>query len=154
MVFKSLTTELARRGHELTVFTTNPANDSSLPSQYTEVNLNHFHDFSTRKINFYAKVKLGVWSFLQDIYNYNENITDGTLSHPVMQRLISPNSTAKFDLIIVHCFIFDGLYALSVRFNAPLIVISPLSLLCYHNLAIGEPNVQYSRCMFLRKLLY
>ncbi|XP_032678664.1 UDP-glucuronosyltransferase 2C1-like [Odontomachus brunneus] len=137
--FRHLTLELARRGHELIVFTTDPMNEPNLRLQYTEVDLHYLYDYTMSKIDFYSKAKLGIWSFVHEIYKHNENITDGTLSHPVMQRLISPNSTAKFDLIIVQNLFYDGLYALSIRFNAPLVVISMMSLSANHNYALGNP---------------
>ncbi|EFN71872.1 hypothetical protein EAG_12722 [Camponotus floridanus] len=56
-----------------------------------------------------------------------------------MQRLISPNSTEKFDLIIVECLFYDAFYALSYHFDAPLIGISSIPAMSIHHYAFGNP---------------
>lgn len=143
MAFRPITVELARRGYDVTVFTTTPINDPTIQN-FTEVKLS----FSAYKIdkNFdvIALAKLGIQPILEDFYRRNEEMTDSALSHPIMQRLISPNSTEKFDLIIVEYLFYDAFYALSYRFDAPLIGISSLSAMTIHHYAFGKRNIRYS----------
>ncbi|XP_029161391.1 UDP-glucuronosyltransferase 2A2-like [Nylanderia fulva] len=138
VAYRPIMIELAQRGHELTVFTPIPMNDSSLQN-YTEVKLEYSSYKVDEKMDVFAYGKLGVQSILDDFYHRNEEMTDSALSNPVMQQLISPNYTEKFDLVIVEFLFYDAFYALSYRFNAPLIGISSASLLTVHHYAFGNP---------------
>lgn len=132
IVFRGFMMELARRGHELLVFTPFPANNRSLEN-YTEVDLHSLSDMYKKQVQYFS---IGVdekWQFGARLVEFSETISDITLSHPVMQRLIAPNSTEKFDLILIQCLFHDALYALSTRLNAPMVgitssnILSPLS---------------------------
>jgi glucuronosyltransferase len=139
MVFRTLSIELARRGHELTIFTTNPMNDPTVKN-YTEVDLHYL--YSSCNIDFYSKISLGPWSFLSDTYNVFDKISDKTLSHPAMQQLLSPNNTKKFDLVIVQSLYFDALYAISYRLNAPLIGMISNPPMAIHQYILGKRSVR------------
>ncbi|RLU27577.1 hypothetical protein DMN91_001381 [Ooceraea biroi] len=147
IIFRSLTTELARRGHELMIFTTDPINDSTLQN-YTEIDLHYYYD--SYAVNFYSKHTFGIWTVLSEVYKTNNKLTDWTLSHPVMQRLLSPNSTEKFDLIIMQSLYLDALYGISFRLDAPLIAITPNPPLAIHHYKLGNPmSAAYAPDLFL-----
>lgn len=143
MAFRPITVELARRGYNVTVFTTTPINDSSLQN-FTEVKLSYSAYKIDKNVDVIALTKLGIEPIFEDLYKRNEEMTDSALSHPVMQRLISPNSNEKFDLIIVEYLFYDAFYALSYRFNAPLIGIASLPAMTIHHYAFGKRNIRYS----------
>lgn len=126
----------------MTVFTTAPINDSTL-ANYTEVKLYYSAYKIDKNIDVIGLTKLGIWPILNDFHQRNEEMTDSALSHPVMQRLISPNSTEKFDLIIVEYLFYDAFYALSYRFNASLIGISSLPAMASHHYTFGKRNIWY-----------
>ncbi|KAL6435939.1 hypothetical protein ACFW04_005651 [Cataglyphis niger] len=138
VAFRPLTVELAQRGHELIIFTPAPINDPTLQN-YTEVKLDYCSYKVNKSFDVLGLVKLGAWPILDDFYYRNEEMTDGALSNPVMQRLISPNSTEKFDLIIVEYLFYDAFYALSYRFNAPLIGVTSISIMAHHHHTFGNP---------------
>jgi len=138
MVFRSLNIALARRGHEMIIFTPNPMNDPTFKN-YTEADLHHL--YGTNNIDFYSKSTLGVWSFLSDTYNLYDKLADDTLSHPIMQQLLSPNNTKKIDLVIVQCLYIDSLYAISYHLNAPLIGVITNPLLAIHHYIFGKRSI-------------
>lgn len=135
--------ELARRGHELTVFTPTPINDPTLQN-YTEVKLSYCSYEMIDSFDLLGCAKLGVWPLLDAFYRRNEKMTDSALSNPIMQRLISSNSTEKFDLIIVEHLFYDAFYALSYRFNASLIGLTSLPIMAFHHYTFGMFNQMYS----------
>lgn len=139
MAFRPLTVELAQRGHELIIFTPIPINDPALQN-YTEVKLDYCSYKEDKSFDVLRLAKLGPWPILDDFYRRNEEMTDGVLSNPAMQRLISPNSTEKFDLIIVEYLFHDAFYALSYRFNAPLIGVTSIPILALHHHTFGIFN--------------
>lgn len=135
--------ELARRGYNVTVFTTIPINDPTIQN-FTEVKLSYSEYKLDKNFNLIAWAKLGIQALFEGFYKRNEEMTDSALSHPVMQRLISPNSTEKFDLIIVECLFYDAFYALSYHFDAPLIGIASVPPLTVHHYAFDKRNFRYS----------
>ncbi|KAM0725023.1 UDP-glycosyltransferase UGT5 [Formica fusca] len=138
VAFRPLTVELARRGHELTVFTPAPINDPTLQN-YTEVKLSYCSYEMSDSFDLLGLAKLGVWPLLDAFYRRNEKMTDSALSNRIMQRLISSNSTEKFDLIIVEHLFYDAFYALSYRFNASLIGLTSLPVMAFHHYTFGNP---------------
>lgn len=127
----------------MTVFTPIPINDSTV-ANYTEVKLYYSSYKIDKNLDVIGLTKKGIWPILDNFYQRNEEMTDSALSHPVMQRLLSPNSTEKFDLIIVECLFYDAFYALSYRFNASLIGIASVSAMASHHYAFGKRNIWYS----------
>ncbi|XP_076664397.1 UDP-glycosyltransferase UGT5-like [Andrena cerasifolii] len=138
IVFRGFMMELARRGHELLVFTSFPHNNRSMEN-YTEVDLHAITDAYREQFQYFSSTEHGVWQFVTRIIEFSETISDITLSHPVMQRLIAPNSTAMFDLILIQCLWHDALYALSNRFNAPMVGIISSNILSYQSYMFGIP---------------
>ncbi|KAJ8878993.1 hypothetical protein PR048_019599 [Dryococelus australis] len=51
IVYRAVTTELAKRGHELVVITTDPVNDPTL-ANYTEIDISFLYDFYRKNYNF------------------------------------------------------------------------------------------------------
>lgn len=137
VAFRPLLIELSQRGHEMTIFTTHPMNNLTLQN-YTEVEL-RLSSTARRHIKLHLFGMSGLGEFLSLFEARSEASTDETLSHPVMQRIISPNNGETFDLIIVQCLFHDALYALSLRFKAPLIGISSVPTVSWHHYMFGNP---------------
>ncbi|XP_046624728.1 UDP-glycosyltransferase UGT5-like [Neodiprion virginianus] len=122
IVFRALTMELSKRGHELVVFTSDPLNDPSL-NNYKEIDMHYTYDLKMDHA-----IAMDETSFIQEWYKVSEPITEAVLIHPEMQRIISPNSTERFDLIIAEYLSYDAIYALRIRLDAPIIGVCTTSL--------------------------
>ena len=138
IAFRGFMMELARRGHELLVFTSFPANNRSMQN-YTEVDLHALTDMYKKQLQYFSSGEHGVWQFVTRVAEFSETISDVTLSHPVMQRLIAPDSTEKFDLILIQCLFHDALYALSTRLNAPMVGIISSNIFSSQSHIFGQP---------------
>ncbi|XP_015126427.1 UDP-glucuronosyltransferase 2B31 isoform X2 [Diachasma alloeum] len=134
-----LTVDLAKRGHELTVFTANPM-DTNIPN-YTEHSLNHFYPLIRTRLNYVEKGEQGFSHHFRTFYELTRIIADDVLSNLYMKGYISPNSTKNFDLIIIASFYMDSLYYLSDLLDAPLIVITSLPGFASHYFEMGIPTL-------------
>lgn len=140
IVFRPLWRELASRGHNITLLTTDPMNDSSLVN-ITEVNWHFAYDLwnvkhkSGEMMRDYQTDLLSVASLFIDMMN---DITEQELSHPEVQKLLR-NPETKFDLLIVEN-IYPSMIALSERFKCPYIAVAPLDLLGIVHEAVGNPT--------------
>lgn len=119
MVFRALSSELVKHGHEMVVFTSYPAD--LVLANYTEINLSILVREWNRIVNYMDFAKKGPWSFLQAVLDHGEVVSEIVLSHPAMQNILAPNSTEKFDLILMQQMFYDALYALPIRLNVPMI---------------------------------
>ncbi|KAG7196860.1 hypothetical protein KM043_014496 [Ampulex compressa] len=140
VIFRSFSMELAKKGHEVMIFTTH-SGENVKRGNYTEINLPYVRDTFKKNMNYLQLSKDGVWAFIKAIYDQSDTMSEAVLSHPDMQRLISANSTEKFDLIVTQCLFYDAIYALSIRFNAPMIGISSLPMLVLHHYIVGNPLI-------------
>ncbi|XP_072750513.1 UDP-glycosyltransferase UGT5-like isoform X2 [Anoplolepis gracilipes] len=138
VAFRPITMELARRGHEVIIFTPIPINNSTLPN-YIEVKLSFSSYKVIPNVDILRLATLGIESLMHDFYQRNEEMTESALSNPVMQQLIAPNSTEKFDLIIMEYLFFDSFLALAYRFNASLIGIASVPPTASHHYLFGNP---------------
>lgn len=139
-VFRPLWKELSRRGHHVTLLTTDPINDSSLVN-LTEIDWHFAYDLynvkhkSAEMMRDYQTNLLNVASLYVDMMN---DITDQELSHPAVQKLIK-DPEAKFDLLILEN-IYPSMLAFSERFKCPYISVVPLDALGITHEAMGNPT--------------
>lgn len=138
VVFKAICKELAKRGHEVIIFTPTLDKEKSKIPTYTEIHLEEAVK-SKQRVNFFTTGKDGLWTYLRNTYKLAVPTTEAVLAHPVMQQLLSPNNTQKFDLLFVQYLFYDALLALSVHFDAPVIGISSLPLLALQNFMLANP---------------
>lgn len=139
IVFQALTDELVRRGHEVTVVTTNakyPPREA--PKNLTEINL---HDLSYK-----------IWRdvLFQKSFNSIDNIYDqmsavlragSAVFHSVVktkevQEIINKKH-GEYDLILLEACVRSALI-FSHYFKAPVIQISSMTLFKYHLKAVGS----------------
>ncbi|KAG7196862.1 hypothetical protein KM043_014498 [Ampulex compressa] len=140
VIFRSFSMELAKKGHDVMIFTTH-SGENVKRENYTEVNLHYVSDTVQKNMNFFKLGKDGVWATVRAVSDQSEIMSEAVLSHPAMQRLVSANSTEKFDLIVAQCLMNDAIYALSIRLNAPMIGISTLPMLSFHHYIFGNPLI-------------
>ncbi|XP_045519845.1 UDP-glycosyltransferase UGT5-like [Pieris brassicae] len=138
VVFRPLMQELARRGHDLTIITTDPIYSAgNSPKNFTEIDVRDI-SYRVMKENLTYNVKLGKKS---DIYDQmerfvvmNTNLASVQLKHQRIQDLI--NGQEKFDLIFVEAWQTHAYYY-SYIFKAPVILISSYGMFGNEDTAVG-----------------
>uniref|UniRef100_A0A1Y1JR85 UDP-glycosyltransferase n=1 Tax=Photinus pyralis TaxID=7054 RepID=A0A1Y1JR85_PHOPY len=140
VVFQPIWTELALRGHDLTVLTTDPMNNSSLPN-LKEIDLGFAYDLWNVKHNFTHMIRTAPDSLLKFIDRYVEmvdDIVDHQLAHPEVKALIT-NKTEHFDLLMLE-YPYPSLTTFSERFACPFIGMTSLD--AHSNIydAVGNPS--------------
>ncbi|XP_015126429.1 UDP-glucuronosyltransferase 2B31 [Diachasma alloeum] len=130
---------LAKRGHELTVFTTNPMN-LHIPN-YTEHSLSHIYPIVRTNLNYIDRGKEGLVHHFKSFVKVTEMMADTVYSNTDLKDYVSPNSTKKFDLVIIASVYVDSLYYISHLLNAPLIVTVTTPGFAFNYFEIGNPTV-------------
>lgn len=138
IVFRPLWRELSLRGHQITLITTDPMNDTSL-TNITEIDISFAYELWQTKHNI-AKIIQDYQTDLlmvADLYiNMMNDIMDQELQHPEVQKLIQ---NEKFDLLMVE-YIYPTMIAFSGYYNCPFIGLVPLDALGLAHDAIGNPT--------------
>ncbi|XP_046744586.1 UDP-glycosyltransferase UGT5-like isoform X1 [Diprion similis] len=138
VVFRKLTLELNKRGHELVVLTTDPVNDSTLKN-YREIDLHFLYD--SLKFGNLIDIR-GAMDFV-DVFKYYDASayfqTNEVFSNQEFRKLYAPNSGEKFDLILLETFVFPAFLSLAERFKAPIIGIASTGLQMSVQYDIGNP---------------
>ncbi|XP_031828486.1 UDP-glycosyltransferase UGT5-like [Nomia melanderi] len=136
VIFRALTNELVRRGHEVVIFTAYPTNVNL--TNYTEVDVSILTRKWKSKMDFYkVGQQEGILSFMHNVVEFGEEVSDTVLSHPVMQQIIDPRTTEKFDAILIQQLAYDALNAVSIRLNIPIIGVSSLDLIIPQQIHFG-----------------
>ncbi|XP_018561584.1 uncharacterized protein LOC108903775 [Anoplophora glabripennis] len=137
--FQPFWRQLSLRGHQVTVMTTNPANDPSL-TNLTEIDLSFTYEIYS-KYNFTEFVSDDTNSFLkiaQTMKTMLNEAGDFQFGHPQVQNLIH-NKGVTFDLVIVEAQL-PAMMSFSWRFNCPMIGIASLDSGMQYHLAMGNPT--------------
>lgn len=140
VVFRPLTTELAKRGHELIVITTDPIEKDKLPKNVKEIDASYVYTVlreSMQKISTKRGVKIPAASLSKHSISTIAKMANATLSVPEVKTLIN-DPEEKFDLIITESM-FQLPTALAKVFNTPLILISSYYGTSYNYDVIGAP---------------
>ncbi|XP_046750709.1 UDP-glucosyltransferase 2-like [Diprion similis] len=138
-VFRKLTLELNKRGHELVVVTTDPVKDSTLKN-YREIDISFLYK---QKNNMGSIVDFrGKFDWLTRLSMLEPLMTSQAaqiFSFPEFRKLYEPGSGEKFDLVLIEIFFSPAFMALAERFKAPLIGIASANLQLGVQYGIGEP---------------
>ncbi|CAG9792441.1 unnamed protein product [Diatraea saccharalis] len=142
IVFRPLTLELVRRGHEVVVLTTDPIyRKSEAPANLTEVDL---HDISYdvwRKATKATSIILGnnnnIVPHLRFIYKTMTKVIEKQLQHEEIQTILSGKK--KFDLLIHQSFC-SPILILSHVLQVPVIQISTLGTVPDIPNIVGAPS--------------
>ncbi|KAF5287319.1 hypothetical protein FQR65_LT02192 [Abscondita terminalis] len=140
VVFQPIWRELALRGHNLIILTTDPINDPNL-SNLKEIDLSFSYQLWNEKHNFTDMVKKAPDSLLTFIDRYVamvDDIVDHQLEHPQVKQIIQ-NTTEHFDLLMLE-YPYPSLTIFSERFRCPFI--GMLSLDAHSSIydAVGNPS--------------
>lgn len=141
IVFRSLTDELVKRGHHITVVTPDPKYPKGKsPQNLTEIDV---HDLSYSMWN-EALIRLNsdehktdLRDDLIDIFKLSSNVFKAQIQTPEFRKIIQKKE--KYDLVLMEAYIKPAL-VLSHIFKAPLIKVSSLGGLKDNYDAVGVPT--------------
>lgn len=123
-VYQTIWKELANRGHQLVIITTNPVPDLSL-TNVQQINISFMHniwkkEYDVRGLSDFTIGKLLTANHFKQIGLSSEKIYE----HPEVQALLT-NDNETFDLLMVD-ILYPAVIALSVKFKCPYVGISSL----------------------------
>ncbi|XP_065217119.1 UDP-glycosyltransferase UGT4-like [Planococcus citri] len=134
--FQPLFEELIKRGHNITLVSGHTLSDN-LQDRYEHINIKHI--FPKLRINFAEMRKqnrLSNFIFSSErVIEYEECV----LQDPKIRRLLASRESRKFHSIIVEFFFMDSFVALGSHFDAPVVAVSPQSLLPFYSATVGNP---------------
>ncbi|XP_026735708.1 UDP-glucuronosyltransferase 2B31-like [Trichoplusia ni] len=141
VVFRPLIQELAKRGHDVTVITTDPAfPKGGAPANLTEIDV---HDIS---YNIYQEIindiprgnKNDVIHQMEESLPFLTKIVDKQLNDEAVRRLIE-DKNKKFDLLILEAWVRPAL-GFSYLYDAPVILMSSLGAMFDNSATVGAPT--------------
>lgn len=137
LFYRPIWLELAKRGHHLTLLTTDPIED--VPNNIRQIDLHFSYQIRHVKHNITMKMQEYNLDYIKVWNSYGrmlEDIVENELNHPEVVTLIN-NETEKFDLLIME-YIPQVLSAFSVRFNCPYISIFSAEIGNFYHQALGN----------------
>ncbi|XP_030040677.2 UDP-glycosyltransferase UGT4 isoform X1 [Manduca sexta] len=138
MVLRPFVEELAKRGHEVTVITANPAYPKGqTPANYTEIDIQN-EAFTFRDSMLSLAKGHGIHHQVNQILNMLYEIFDRELKSEALQKLLG-DKTKKFDLLILEACVRTTL-ALQHVYKAPVIQISSFGTLELNNYVLGSTS--------------
>ncbi|XP_045507238.1 UDP-glucosyltransferase 2-like [Colias croceus] len=156
VVFQPLTRELARRGHDLTVITTDPAFTKENISNLREIDVHDVSYNNNFKEEFVEQEKFGEKSniFNQIIHAMSLMLNVTTLQIKVdeIQNLIN-NKDTKFDLLLIEAWTRHALIYSHI-FKAPVILTSSFGLMIGNDENLGVPMHPILYPMAIQQRLY
>ncbi|CAH1119521.1 unnamed protein product [Phaedon cochleariae] len=138
IVFRPLWRELAKRGHDLVVITTDPENDPS--STIREIDVSSTYDTWQQMdfIKLMEEYKYNPLKLMNLVKEASFAACDKELAHPEIQVLLK-NQSEHFDLVLVE-YIHPIMLAFSVRFKCPYIGVASMELITFFHNIIGNPS--------------
>lgn len=134
IMFDALLIELAKRGHDVTVFNTFPKKESI--ANYTEVDVSSC--FQLPSIRFEIERAFSFHSsLLRDLFSYVQAYDDILQCDP-MRNLI--HTREKYDLIITEIFSSDAMLGYVHHFKIPFISFCSTPLLTWASDRVGNPD--------------
>lgn len=138
IAFRELWKELSLRGHHLTLITTDPMNNATLPN-ITEINIGFSYKTWHKKVGVLVKLgKKDSSQFTQKIFGIAGTWYEEQLSYEPIRSLIL-NTTEHFDLVIAESMHIIS-YTFASRFNCPLIGISSTDAFATTYSSVGSPT--------------
>lgn len=156
VIFQPLVQELVRRGHQVTVLTTDPVfSKGNSPENLTEIDV---HDLSYNKWRegFVYSVEFGkrrsIFQQVQVCTDLMPKVIEAQLKTKEMQQLIKdPN--IKFDLLLLEAWPRQTLVYSHV-FKAPVILVSSFGMMFGNEETVGAPSHLFLYPSFTRQRLY
>ncbi|XP_058123356.1 UDP-glycosyltransferase UGT5-like [Anopheles ziemanni] len=137
IVGSALMKELARRGHQVTVI--NPFPQKKPLENYRDIDVSVEEDIIKELIpNMFDMADQSVWEGITMTYKFGHMITNFTLQHPNVIKLI--NSNEQFDLVVLESFLNDAHLGFVHRFKAPCVAVSTFGASRWTNEMVGTPS--------------
>ncbi|XP_058054053.1 UDP-glycosyltransferase UGT5-like [Anopheles bellator] len=148
IVGSALMKELARRGHEVTVI--NPFPQKKPLKNYRDIDVSASEDILQKLIpNMFDMADQSVWESITKTYEFGHMITNQSLRHPNVVKLI--NSNEKFDLVVMENFLNDAHLGFAHHFKVPCIAVSTFGASRWTTELVGTPSpTSYIPHPFLR----
>ncbi|KAJ8954696.1 hypothetical protein NQ318_011389 [Aromia moschata] len=129
---EKLMTELARRGHKVTVIS--PYKPREEVENYRTILTDGLIQGPQRDM--FQRVSESYWSRIKGIHHLGYTLTEYTLGHPDVQELIHSNKS--FDLVIAEQFANEALMGFGPHFKAPTILFSSIGLSEWNSHLMGN----------------
>ncbi|XP_047539150.1 UDP-glucosyltransferase 2-like [Vanessa atalanta] len=143
VVFRKLTQELVKRGHEVTVITTDPAYPKGkAPANLTEIDTHDISYTIWRKAlqeNFkFEQQSMPKFTEFRQANQFFSYIFLGQLNSPEVKELVS-NKNNKFDVVLIEAVVRPAL-VYSHIFKAPTILVSSFGAIFNNHDVMGSPT--------------
>lgn len=135
-VYQPIWKELSLRGHQVTVITPNPLNDSKL-ANLTEIDIGFLYRYGNDEESKVER-ELTHWDKAQLYGELAKPLFEVIFRHPLVLQLLN-NPAAEFDLVMVESILPHGV-AFGYKYRCPVIGMSSLNLLETTHHAIGNPT--------------
>ncbi|XP_074037417.1 UDP-glycosyltransferase UGT5 isoform X3 [Leptinotarsa decemlineata] len=137
-IFQAIWKELSLQGHEVTVITTNPLNDSSL-TNLTEIDVRFAQDVVARK-GFISKLgkEFSPYSKVILLHETAMELIETEIQHKDVLRL-STYDENHFDMLLVQAS-HPIMYLLGAKFTAPIVGVSSFDIFLEFHDAVGNPT--------------
>lgn len=136
IVYRPLWRELSSRGHQVTVITTDPMNDTSL-TNLIEISLHFSYETWNEKMNLVEMAKLNVISYFNYVVEASSSFSGEQLQHFEVQSILT-NATENYELVLIETF-YPAMVGFAEKFNCSLIQIFSLDNFSYMYRNIGNP---------------
>nr|XP_026497760.1 UDP-glucuronosyltransferase 2B33-like [Vanessa tameamea] len=143
VVFRKLTQELVKRGHEVTVITTDPAYPKGkAPANLTEIDTHDISYTIWRQVlqdNFkFEQKSVPKFTEFRQANQFFSYIFLGQLNSPEVKELVS-NKNNKFDVVLIEAVVRPAL-VYSHIFKAPTILVSSFGAIFNNHDVMGSPT--------------
>ncbi|XP_063922007.1 UDP-glycosyltransferase UGT5-like isoform X2 [Zophobas morio] len=130
-----LMTELAKRGHQVTVIS--PYRPKDEPPNYKTILTNEVIEGTSDVISLWDLESQNLLKNIMASYDFGNVITQKTLQNKEVQELLQSNE--HFDLVIVEHFFDDALKGFAAHFKAPLVLFSSMGSTEWNRECMGAP---------------
>ncbi|CAH1101184.1 unnamed protein product [Psylliodes chrysocephalus] len=141
IIFQPIWKELSLRGHQVTVITPNPLNDTKL-TNLTEIDVSYTYEIIARSmfVNNLYKRENTLWT-LWMMYDVGLEVNQADLNDEKVQSILK-DTKEEFDLVIFQSTHNFNVLTLGYggRFKCPLIAISSLGVFLHAHDAVGNPT--------------
>ncbi|XP_050356434.1 UDP-glucosyltransferase 2-like [Nymphalis io] len=139
IVFRHITKELARRGHEVTVVTTDPMPTEQVPANMTEIDV---HDVSYKHWEelflIHKGKKQDVLNQMNKLFEKLATVINIQMETPNVRKVLRNKDKKYFDLLLLEA-ICRPLIGLAHMFDAPIITISSFGAVPHQYEIFGAP---------------
>lgn len=134
VIFRPLVAELSKRGHDLTILTTDPS--SFFYENVDSIDLSFAYNLNVMEK---LKERSSGLDLIRNVFNVMRSVAEAELKSAQVQQLLRNNSES-FDVILVDWSGPTLMNGFAYKFNAPLIGINPGGALLTSHEAMGNPN--------------